>query len=146
MSRHDRDPAAPEHKREPEPEPGAAAAGDAHERDALVRGVRLRDARERRGRHEGEPSVGARLAQIGVLGWIVVTPTLLGIVAGRWLDARFGSGLFWTGPLLLVGIALGSWSAWRWARTSLREGRRGDGDTLPPHAGGPGDAAEPADR
>lgn len=91
---------------------------NAHEDDALLEGVRLRDERDRRRQREGEPSVGARLAQIGVLGWIVVTPTLLGIFAGRWLDERFGSGLFWTGPLLIAGIALGSWSAWRWTRAN----------------------------
>ena len=29
-----------------------------------------------------------RLAQIGVLGWIIVMPMLIGIFAGRWLDAQ----------------------------------------------------------
>ena len=35
---------------------------------------------------EGEPSVARRLAQIGVLGWIIVTPMLIGVFVGRWLD------------------------------------------------------------
>ena len=55
---------------------------------------------------EGDISVGRRLAQIGVLGWIIVTPILIGIFAGRYLDARFASGLFWTAPLLMLGVAL----------------------------------------
>jgi ATP synthase protein I len=49
-----------------------------------------------------------------VLGWIVVTPMLLGLFAGRWLDHHFGTGIFWSAPLLILGTALGSWSAWRW--------------------------------
>jgi ATP synthase protein I len=49
-----------------------------------------------------------------VLGWIVVMPMLIGIFAGRWLDGRFHSGLFWTAPLLMLGAALGCWSAWKW--------------------------------
>ena len=83
-------------------------------RDELVRGARLRHERARRAAAEGEPSVARRLAQIGVLGWIIVTPTLIGVFAGHWLDARFHSGLFWTGPLLMLGLVLGCWSAWRW--------------------------------
>lgn len=84
------------------------------DRDPLVKGVRLRAARHRMWQREGEPSVARRLAQIGVLGWIVTIPMLLGMFLGRWLDNRFSTGVFWTTPLLLAGLALGCWSAWRW--------------------------------
>lgn len=82
--------------------------------DPLEKNVRLRAERHRRWLREGEPTVAHRLAQIGVLGWIVVTPLLLGLFLGRWLDHRTGSALFWTAPLLLLGLGLGCWSAWRW--------------------------------
>jgi ATP synthase protein I len=84
------------------------------EDDPLVRAARLRGTRHRSWQSGGEPNVARRLGQIGVLGWIVVTPMLIGIFAGRWLDVRFHSGLFWTAPLLMVGAALGCWSAWKW--------------------------------
>ncbi len=84
------------------------------DQDALVKGVRLRGKRYLRWLSEGEPSVSRRLAQIGVLGWIIVTPILIGIFIGRFLDRTFHSGIFWTAPLLLLGLALGSWSAWKW--------------------------------
>ena len=84
------------------------------EDDPLLEQVKLRAQRERAWLKNGEPSVARRLAQIGVLGWIVVTPMLIGAFAGRWLDARFGTGLFWTAPLLMFGAALGCWSAWKW--------------------------------
>ena len=88
------------------------------ERDPLVTGVRLRGARNRRWLREGDPSVARRLAQIGVLGWIIVVPMLIGIFAGRWLDRMFGTGLFWTAPFLLLGAVLGFWSAWKWMQTA----------------------------
>jgi ATP synthase protein I len=44
---------------------------------------------------EGDMSVGRRLAQIGVLGWILVLPTLAGLFIGRWLDARFEQSGIW---------------------------------------------------
>ncbi len=83
-------------------------------RDPLLQGVRLRDARRRRWLRDGEPSVARRLAQIGVLGWIIVVPTLSGLFLGRWVDRMAGTQLFWTAPLLMLGLALGCWSAWRW--------------------------------
>lgn len=86
------------------------------DQDPLVEGVRLRGARHRRWLRDGEPSVARHLAQIGVLGWMVVVPMLLGVFAGRWLDDRLHTGLFWTAPLLMVGAALGCWSAWKWMK------------------------------
>ncbi len=88
------------------------------EQDRLVTQTRLRGERHGRWLRDGEPSVGRRLAQIGVLGWIVVVPMLLGLFAGRWLDHRFNSGLFCSAPLLILGAALGCWSAWKWMQSA----------------------------
>lgn len=96
------------------PHDGGPHDGERDEHDPLLKGVRTRGVRHRRRLREGEPSVARRLAQIGVLGWIIVAPMLAGIFLGRWLDRIFHSGLFWTGPLLLLGLALGCWSAWKW--------------------------------
>ena len=82
--------------------------------DPLLEKIELRAQREVAWLKTGEPSVARRLSQIGVLGWIVVTPMLLGVFAGRWIDTKFGTGLFWTAPLLMLGAALGCWSAWKW--------------------------------
>jgi ATP synthase protein I len=84
------------------------------EQDRLVSETRRRGERHRRWLRDGDPSVAHRLAQIGVLGWIVVVPMLLGVFAGRWLDRTFHTGLFFTAPLLMLGVVLGCWSAWKW--------------------------------
>ena len=76
--------------------------------------LRLRSERHRRWLREGEPSFGRQLARAGVLGWIIVVPMLIGVFIGRWIDARFGSGIFWTAPLLLIGTAIGCRSGWYW--------------------------------
>ena len=91
---------------------------DSAEQDPMMQSVRLRKERNRRWLREGEPSVARHLAQIGVLGWIIVVPILIGIFAGRWLDRTFNSGLFWTAPLLMLGLALGCWSAWKWMKSA----------------------------
>jgi ATP synthase protein I len=82
--------------------------------DGMADAVRRQRERRRRWLTEGEPSVARFVGQIGVLGWIIVTPTLIGLFVGRWLDHKVGTGIFWSAPLLLVGVVIGCWSAWRW--------------------------------
>jgi ATP synthase protein I len=86
--------------------------------DPLVKGVRQRGKRNQNWLREGDSPVVQRLAQIGVLGWIIVVPMLIGVFVGRWLDRSFHSGLFCTAPLLMLGAALGCWSAWKWMQRS----------------------------
>lgn len=82
--------------------------------NGLRRAARSRYTLRERWRREGERSMGRNLAMIGVLGWTIVTPALLGILAGRWLDRRFHSGIFWTLGLLSAGVVLGCILGWRW--------------------------------
>lgn len=82
--------------------------------DRLAGAARKAVERDAEGRADPEPSLGARLGQIGVLGWAVIIPTLLFLVLGRWLDRMLGTGIFFSAPLLMIGAAIGLWSAWRW--------------------------------
>ncbi|MBS0126020.1 AtpZ/AtpI family protein [Thetidibacter halocola] len=70
--------------------------------------------RERAGRADPEPSLARRFGQIGVLGWMIVIPILLGTYAGSWLDRWLGTGITFSAALLLGGAALGLWLALRW--------------------------------
>lgn len=81
--------------------------------EQLGRAIRTREERRARWRREGERSVVQNLAMIGALGWTIVTPTLIGIFGGRWLDRHFGTGIFWTLGLLAAGLALGCTLAWK---------------------------------
>ena len=82
--------------------------------DGLRRAVKRRREIRERWRREGERSMGRNLAMIGVLGWMVITPTLLGIFAGRWLDRRLHSGLFFTLGLFAAGLVAGCVFGWKW--------------------------------
>lgn len=81
--------------------------------DHLHRSVELRREREAAWRKKGERPVWRNLSMIGALGWLIVTPILLGALAGRFLDTRFGQGVFWTGSLIFLGAVIGFWLAWR---------------------------------
>jgi ATP synthase protein I len=75
--------------------------------------VRRHRERRDRARREGGRSIGQDLALAGVIGWTLVIPALLGVYAGRALDRRFGSGVFWTLGLLVAGVAVGCVLAWK---------------------------------
>jgi ATP synthase protein I len=84
------------------------------EEDRLAEAARRAAERERQGAENPEPSLGTRLGQIGILGWTIVVPTLLGVALGRWLDQKFATGVFFSAPLIMIGAAIGFWSAWKW--------------------------------
>ncbi|QDV69701.1 Putative F0F1-ATPase subunit (ATPase_gene1) [Rosistilla carotiformis] len=54
------------------------------------------------------------LGMMGLVGWSVVVPTLLGTVLGIWLDRRFPRDQSWTLMLLVAGLLLGCFNAWMW--------------------------------
>ena len=70
--------------------------------------------RDRKAREDREPTIATRLGQIGVLGWAIVAPILLGVVMGRWLDWALKTDIFFTAPLIMLGAVAGLWTAWRW--------------------------------
>jgi ATP synthase protein I len=88
---------------------GADDEGNEEMEDA----VQLRRQREDFWRRTGERSLWQNVSMIGALGWLIVTPTLLGVLIGRWLDMRFGTGIFWSGALIMIGAAFGGYLAWQ---------------------------------
>jgi ATP synthase protein I len=94
--------------------------GETHDSERIARAARQAGSREQMARDEPEPSLGSRLGQIGILGWTIVIPTLLGLAIGHWLDRYFGTRVFFSAPLLMVGAALGLWSAWKWMHRQTR--------------------------
>ncbi|WP_434289588.1 AtpZ/AtpI family protein [Celeribacter sp. SCSIO 80788] len=82
--------------------------------DDVEQAARRAVSREKMGRDVPEPSLGARLGQIGILGWAIVTPILIGIVLGRLADRHFETGIFFTAPAIFIGAGIGFYSAWKW--------------------------------
>ena len=54
------------------------------------------------------------LGMMGLVGWSVVVPTLLGAALGIWLDKHHPGKHPWTLSLLVVGLAVGCLNAWHW--------------------------------
>jgi ATP synthase protein I len=54
------------------------------------------------------------LGMMGLIGWSIAIPTLLGTALGVWLDKHYGDERSWTLALLLAGLVLGCFTAWSW--------------------------------
>ena len=66
-------------------------------------------------------TVWSGLGMMGLVGWSVAMPTLLGAALGLWLDKNYPGEHSWTLALLAVGLGLGCFNAWRWIVKEDRE-------------------------
>ncbi|MFH0809150.1 MAG: AtpZ/AtpI family protein [Pseudomonadota bacterium] len=77
---------------------------------ARVSGRRkLRELNERGGGFSPWPGV----AMLGIFGWMIVVPMLLGIFLGRWMDETLHHGIFWTLAFMMLGLIVGACNVWR---------------------------------
>lgn len=70
------------------------------------------------------------LGMMGLIGWSVVVPTLLGAALGVWLDKHHPGTHPWTLALMVVGLTVGCLNAWYWVAQqdkAMRDGQE-DGD------------------
>lgn len=80
----------------------------------LSREVGAKAARKLRAQRHVTRTVWFGLGMMGLIGWSVAIPTLLGAALGLWLDQRYPGGRAWTLALLVVGLAIGCLNAWHW--------------------------------
>ncbi len=103
-------------------------ADDLRASDPLVSKIGGQAARKLRARRDGAPGVWSGLGMMGLVGWSVVVPTLLGAALGWWLDQRHGGTHPWTLALLVAGLTLGCLNAWRWVAREDRAMHEDSGD------------------
>ncbi len=81
---------------------------------AFSREVGAKAARKLKARRHAAPGVWFGLGMMGLIGWSVAVPTLLGAALGLWLDKQHAGTHSWTLALLLAGLAVGCFNAWHW--------------------------------
>jgi ATP synthase protein I len=79
----------------------------------LARQIGAKAARKLKARKSAS-GVWFGLGMMGLVGWSVVVPTLLGAALGIWLDRHHPGGRSWTLALLVAGLAIGCLNAWYW--------------------------------
>lgn len=80
------------------------------------REVGAKASRKLRARRNSARGVWFGLGMMGLIGWSVAVPTLLGAALGIWLDNRYPGSHSWTLSLLVIGLVIGCVNAWYWMR------------------------------
>lgn len=80
----------------------------------LAEQVGAKASRKLRARRHSVSPVWFGLGMMGLVGWSVVVPTLLGAALGLWLDKHHPGEHSWTLALLVAGLVLGCANAWHW--------------------------------
>lgn len=93
---------------EPERKPSGKLSPAA---ERMIRQVESKQERMIRGRDHRD-AVLRSIAILGVIGWSVVLPTLVGVAAGVWIDGRWPGRFSWTLALMMTGLLLGCANAW----------------------------------
>jgi ATP synthase protein I len=89
--------------------------------ERLARQVGAKADRKIKARRNPAPGVWFGLGMMGLVGWSVAIPTLLGAALGIWLDKHHPGRHSWTLALLVAGLAIGCFNAWHWVSTEDRD-------------------------
>lgn len=100
----------------PTPEPMKPAS-------SLGRQVGVKAERKLRARRDPTRGIWFGLGMMGLIGWSVSVPTLLGAALGLWLDQHYAREQSWTLALLVAGLVIGCLNAWHWVAKEEREMR-----------------------
>ena len=80
----------------------------------LARQVGVKAARKLQARRNVTPGIWFGVGMMGLIGWSVVVPTLLGAGLGLWLDKQHPGKHAWALALLVAGLMIGCFNAWHW--------------------------------
>jgi len=86
----------------------------AKDQDPFSREIGAKVSRKLRARRNRTQGVWFGLGMMGLIGWSVAIPTLLGAALGIWLDKHHAGRHSWTLALLVGGLAIGCLNAWHW--------------------------------
>lgn len=84
------------------------------EQSAFLRQVDAQAKQKLKARRNANQGVWFGLGMMGLIGWSVVIPTMLGAWFGMWLDKHYPGVHPWTLTMLIAGLALGCFNAWHW--------------------------------
>lgn len=84
-----------------------------------------KEARKMKARESKDKGLWFGLGTMGVIGWSVAVPTLIGVAIGLWLDIHYPGQISWTLTFLSIGLAVGCANAWYWVK---KEQKRIEGD------------------
>jgi ATP synthase protein I len=87
---------------------------ESRNKKTLANQVGTKAERKLRAQRNVTQTIWLGLGMMGLIGWSVAIPTLLGAVVGLWLDKHYPMDFSWTLTMLLIGLIIGCFNAWHW--------------------------------
>jgi ATP synthase protein I len=85
------------------------------------RQVGKKAARKLKAQRDVTQTIWSGLGTMGLVGWSVAMPTLLGTALGVWIDKHYPGSHSSTLALLAIGLGLGCVNAWYWVAKEDKE-------------------------
>lgn len=89
-------------------------AKPSQKKPTLAQQVGAKAQRKIKARRDPAPGVWFGLGMMGLIGWSITIPLLIGAALGLWLDEHYPREHGWTLALLAAGLVIGCFSAWHW--------------------------------
>lgn len=90
----------------------------------FARQVGAKETRKLQAQRKVTQTVWSGLGMMGLIGWSVAVPTLLGAALGVWLDRHYPGAHSWALSLLIGGLSVGCLNAWHWVAKEDKEMRK----------------------
>jgi len=110
-------------------EPDAKSAPGASGATEFSHRVGVKAARKLKAQRRVTQTVWSGLGMMGMVGWSVAVPTLLGAALGLWVDKHYPGSHSWTLMLMAIGLGLGCFTAWHWVAKEDREIHEQEGNS-----------------
>jgi|SRR5665647_114958 len=90
-------------------------------RSVWARKIRTEAERKLIAQRHAKRTVWFGLGMMGLIGWSVAIPTLIGVTVGLWLDKYYPVSFSWTLTMLIIGLFIGCLNAWYWVVRERKE-------------------------
>jgi len=84
--------------------------------EEFTKKVCKKERRRIKGKAQQADTVWFGLGMMGIVGWSIAIPTLIGTAIGLWIDRTWPSRFSWVLMLLILGVAIGALNAWYWVK------------------------------
>lgn len=90
--------------------------------------IGAKSSRKLRAKHRAGDKTWFGLGMMGLVGWSITVPTVVGVLVGVWIDSTTQSTYAWTLMLLIAGLALGCLNVWYWLGKEAKEMKNDEED------------------
>jgi ATP synthase protein I len=91
------------------------------DRASFTGAIAAKEARKMKARKDKARGLWFGMGMMGMIGWSVVVPTLIGVAVGIWLDIKYPGQISWTLTFMSIGLAIGCANAWYWVEREQKK-------------------------